>query len=190
MLIRQTKTRNDHWRSLHYLSPGCQQVRQRTLLNLGRNFTRAKDEWLQLCTRIEQIFSGQGSLLPESAAIENLAQRYAARLVASRPSIVPEPEISAAEHQDADVNTWNCLVSDLSGLSMLGWQLSPGLGVTDLPDSIGMNAGQCACALGSIVGRVACPRSELATWRGLQDKCAFGELVDVDFEEVPRCSSI
>jgi hypothetical protein len=132
-------------------------------LNLGRNFTLAKDERHQLCTRIEQILSGQGSLLPESAAIETLAQRYAARLVASRPSIVPEPEISAAEYQDVDVNSLelSCPRSvgvEHAGLAALSW-----LGVTDLPDSIGMNAGQCACALGSVVGRVACPVRESAT---------------------------
>ncbi|MFA7059311.1 MAG: hypothetical protein WC156_00665 [Pedobacter sp.] len=56
------------------------QVRQRTLLNLGRHFSLAKDEWPFLCSRIEFLLSGQKELVPQpvAAAIESLAQRYAA----------------------------------------------------------------------------------------------------------------
>ena len=39
--------------------------------------------------------------------------------------------------------------------------------------------------MGSIIGRMACPGSELSTWRWLQSRSAFGELVDVDFEGIP-----
>ena len=58
-------------------------VRQQTLLNLGRNFALPKEEWPQLCARIEEILSGQVTLLPVPEQIEKLAQRYAARLVIS-----------------------------------------------------------------------------------------------------------
>ena len=98
MFIRQTKTRSSTtgesyitFRLVASKRVG-KQVRQRTLLNLGRQFTLAKDDWPLLCTRIEQILSGQGSLLHESAAIEALAQRYAARLVVGRHSVAPAPE--------------------------------------------------------------------------------------------------
>ena len=55
-----------------------------------------------MCTRIEQILSGQGSLLPEFPAIEAQAQRYAARLVAGRRS---EPEPENVEYQEVDVTS-------------------------------------------------------------------------------------
>src|SRR5664279_5154942 len=89
MFIRQTKTRSattgESYTTFRLVASERigKQVRQRTLLNLGRGFTLAKDEWPLLCTRIEQLISGQGSLLPESPAIEVLAGRYAARLVAA-----------------------------------------------------------------------------------------------------------
>jgi hypothetical protein len=41
------------------------------------------------------------------------------------------------------------------------------------------------CALGSIIGRIASPESELSTWHWLQQRSAVGELLDVDFEAVP-----
>lgn len=191
MFIRQTKTRNSTtgesyvtFRLVASERVG-RQVRQRTLLNLGRQFTLAKDEWPLLCTRIEQILSGQGSLLPESAAIEALAQRYAARLVAGRSSVAPSPESPAEEYQEVDVNSLELVRPRSVGVEHAGMAALSWLGIPDLLESVGMNAGQRACALGSIVGRMACPGSELATWRWLQNKSAFGELVDVDFEGVP-----
>jgi transposase len=191
MFIRQTKTRNSTtaesyvtFRLVASERVG-KQVRQRTLLNLGRQFTLAKDDWPLLCTRIEQILSGQGTLLPESAAIETLAQRYAARLVAGRPSVAVKPESSAVEYQEVDVNSLELVRPRSVGVEHAGLAALSWLGLADVLESVGMNAGQRACALGSIIGRMACPGSELATWRWLQNRSAFGELVDVDFEGVP-----
>ena len=56
-------------------------VRQQTLLNLGRTFSLPREQWPALCSRIEQIISGQMSLTPVSTTIEAMAQRYAARLL-------------------------------------------------------------------------------------------------------------
>jgi transposase len=133
--------------------------------------------------RIEQILSGQGSFLPVSAAIEALAQRYAARLVAGGPSVEPLPE--AAEYREVDVHSLDLVRPrsvgvECAGLAALSW-----LGLGEVLESTGMNASWRACVLGSVVGRMACPGSELATWHWLQHKSAFGELVDVDFEGVP-----
>ncbi len=191
MFIRQTKTRNsttgESYNTFRLVASERvgKQVRQRTLLNLGRQFSLAKDEWPLLCTRIEQILSGQGSLLLESAAIETLAQRYAARLVVGRPSVAPVPESSAVEYQEVDVHSLELVRPRSVGVEHAGLAALSWLGFSDLLESIGMNAGQRACAMGSIVGRMACPGSELATWRWLQSTSAFGELVDVDFEGVP-----
>ena len=60
-------------------------VKQRTLLNLGSNFSLPKDQWHSLTDRIDQILSGQQSLLSEPELIESLAQQYAAQIVAKNP---------------------------------------------------------------------------------------------------------
>jgi hypothetical protein len=191
MFIRQTKTRNsttgEAYTTFRLVASERvgKQVRQRTLLNLGRQFNVAKDEWPLLCTRIEQILSGQGSLLTESASIETLAQRYAARLVASTPSVASSPEGPAVEFQEVDVNSLELVRPRSVGVEHAGLAALSWLGIPEVLESVGMNAGQRACALGSIIGRMACPGSELATWNWLKNKSAFGELVDVDFEGVP-----
>ena len=56
-------------------------VRQFTLLNLGRHFAIAKEDWSSLCPRIEEILTGQAGLLPLKPELEELAQRYAAQLL-------------------------------------------------------------------------------------------------------------
>jgi transposase len=191
MFIRQTKTRNsttgESYTTFRLVASERvdKQVRQRTLLNLGRGFTLARDEWPLLCTRIEQLLSGQGILLPESAAIEALAGRYAARLVASCKSDLPVSGDSPMDYQEVDVNSLELVRPRSVGVEHAGLTALSWLGVADILDSIGMNAGLGACAIGSIIGRMACPGSELSTWHWLRDRSAFGELVDVDFEGVP-----
>jgi len=194
MFIRQTKTRNattgESYTTFRLVASERvgKQVRQRTLLNLGRGFTLAQDEWPLLCSRIEQVLSGQTSFLPESSALETLAQRYAARLVAGRSSAAPETGNSAGEYQEVDVNSLELVRPRSVGVEHAGLAALSLLGIADILESVGMNAGQRACAMGSIVGRMTCPGSELSTWRWLKDRSAFGELVDVDFEGVPLMS--
>jgi transposase len=185
MFIRQTKTRNSTtgeayttFRLVASRRVG-DRVRQETLLNLGRQFALPKDEWPLLCARIEQILSGQGSFLPEFQTIEAQAQRYAARLVAGRCS-KPEPE--TVEYQEVDVTSLEMVRPRSVGVEHTGLTALAWLGIPDLLESIGMNARQRAYALGSIVGRMAQPGSELATWRWLTHKSALGELIETDFE--------
>ena len=193
MFIRQTKTSNsttgEFYLTFRLVASERvgKQVRQRTLLNLGRQFALAKDEWPLLCIRIEQILSGQGTLLPESAAIEALAQRYASRLVAAnkRPTEAVAERPLVVEYQEVDVNSLEMVRPRSVGVEHAGLAALSWLGIADILESVGMNAGQRACALGSIIGRMAYPGSELSTWRWLQNTSACGELVDIDFEGVP-----
>jgi len=91
MYIRQTKTRSsksgeDYFTFRLVASERVgKKVRQKTLLNLGRNFSLSKEQWPRLCVRIDQLLSGQSNFLAETDSIEELAQRYAARLVALSP---------------------------------------------------------------------------------------------------------
>ena len=51
-----------------------------------------------------------------------------------------------------------------------------------LLQSLGLNGRQRAAAVGSIIGRMAAPGSERATYRWLCQRSALGELLQVDFE--------
>src|SRR4051794_18379937 len=98
MFIRKTATRNKSANETYFTfrlvtsERTGQQVRQITLLNLGRQFDLPQGDWPRLCARIEALLDGQSGILAESEAIETLAQRYAARLIVAGPgSNAPEP---------------------------------------------------------------------------------------------------
>jgi transposase len=56
------------------------------------------------------------------------------------------------------------------------------LGLVDKLTALGINGVMRACILGNLIGRIAAPGSELATWDWLCGHSALGELLDVDFE--------
>jgi len=58
-------------------------VRQRTLLNLGSNFSCPRDSWPDLAKRIAEIISAQNPLFPPDSDLEDAAQRYAALIIQS-----------------------------------------------------------------------------------------------------------
>jgi len=163
-------------------------VRQQTLLNLGRTFSLPRELWPVLCSRIEQIISGQISLVPISKAIEALAQRYAARLVVdSRPVSAPGDTVNPVYHE-VDVESLE-MVRPRSigvehvGLAALGW-----LELPRILDQVGLGGKQQAAVIGNVIGRMAAPASELATWGWLRERSGLGELLDVDFEAMPLMS--
>jgi transposase len=194
MFIRQTKTSNATSGEAYFTFRLVAseriggKVRQRTLLNLGRNFSLPRDQWPQLCSRIDEILAGQTTLLTISPTIETLAQRYAARLVAGRQAATPSKETAGGQYHEVDVDSLQ-LVRPRSvgvehfGLAALGW-----LELPSILAEVGFNGIQQAAAIGSVIGRMAVPGSELATWRWLQERSALGELLEVDFEAMPLMS--
>jgi len=195
MYIRQTKTSNATSGEAYFTFRLVAskriggKVRQQTLLNLGRTFSLPREQWPVLCSRIEQIISGQMSLAPISTAIEALAQRYAARLVAdSTPVAAPGDTATPAVYHEVDVDSLE-LIRPRSigvehvGLAALGW-----LELPRILEQGGLNGKQQAAVIGNVIGRMAAPASELATWGWLRERSGLGELLDVDFEAMPLMS--
>lgn len=189
MFIRQTKTRRSvsgedytTFRLVVSERVGAK-VRQRTLLNLGSNFSLPKEQWSSLCTRIDQILSGQGSLLPEVETIEVMAQRYAAQLVVKSSSV--ETDSDEGDYQEVDVASLELIRPRSAGVENVGLAALEWLQIPSILAAVGFNGVQRAAAMGSIVGRMAAPGSELATKRWLDDRSALGELLGVDFEAMP-----
>jgi len=67
----------------------AQSIKQSTLLNLGSHFDLPKDQWPLLAQRIDELLHNQVSLIAStlSEQAQTLAQRYAAQLIALRPSL-------------------------------------------------------------------------------------------------------
>lgn len=192
MYIRQTKTSTSatgETYSTYRLVASTRtggKVRQQTLLNLGRNFDLPKELWPQLCARIEQILAGQLSLIPEKTAVEKLAQRYAARLVMASPKAAgDEARDTVVDYQEVDVASLELVNPRSIGVEHAGLAALEELQLPQILADVGLNGVQQAAAIGSIIGRMAEPGSELATYGWLTGQSGLGELLDVDYEAMP-----
>lgn len=110
MFIRKTQTRNKSTTEAYFTyrlvtsERVVKQIRQITLINLGRQFDLPQPDWPRLCARIEALLEGQTlALIPEPQTIETLAQRYAARLITARPAQTSAPTPSPSPQTQAPV---------------------------------------------------------------------------------------
>ena len=211
MFIRKTATRNKSGNEPYFTfrlvasERTGQQVRQITLLNLGRHFDLPQPDWPRLCARIDALLAGQTGMLAEPEAVEALAQRFAARLIAAQkhptpsadtptpppaadpakpaPSIAPTaPDPSYAE---VDVASLQLTRPRAVGVEAVGLAAMDWLGIDRILTGLGFNGVQRDAAAGLLIGRMAAPGSERATWRWLCEQSALGELRDADFEAMP-----
>lgn len=186
-------------------------VRQITVLNLGRHFPILQADWPLLCSRLEQLLNPQDLLcsLECPDKIERAAQRYYAQLIERAPaeplpspppqseakadpvtardtsagqSGVPDaPMIVAPDIQSVDIDSLALTQARTVGVEHIALSAIAQLGLVDKLTQLGINAVGRACILGNLIGRMAHPASELATWEWLQSSSALGELLDVDY---------
>ncbi len=161
-------------------------VKQRTILNLGANFSVPKEKWPELCTRIEQILAGQGSLFPLTDDIEQEAQNYAALLVTKDGASERQDENgSRCDYQEVDVNSLELVRPRSIGVEHVGLAALEELNMPQILADAGLNKVQRDTAIGSIIGRMAEPGSELATYGWLTERSGLGELLAVDYTGMP-----
>jgi transposase len=211
MFIRKTTTRNKSDTESYFTfrlvasERTGNQVRQITLLNLGRHFDLPQPDWPRLCARIDALLAGQPGMLAEPEAVEVLAQRFAARLIAAQPGPVqpaaapsppsaPEPAPPAASaasatlgpvYAEVDVTSLQLTRPRAVGVEAAGLAAMDWLGIDQILTGLGLNGVQRDAIAGLLIGRMAAPGSEIATWRWLRERSALGELLAVDFEAVP-----
>ena len=162
-------------------------VKQRTILNLGASFSLPKEKWPELCTRIEQILAGQGSLFPVGQDIEPEAQRYAALLV-TKGGAVDRAEAETGgklDYQEVDVSSLELVRPRSVGVEHVGLAALQELHMPQILADAGLNKVQRDSAIGTIIGRMAEPGSELATYGWLTERSGLGELLDVDYTGMP-----
>lgn len=155
-------------------------VKQRTLINLGRYFDVPQSQWQALSSRIDQLLSTQVSLLiiELEEPFETLAQRYAAQIIASRSTSIDD-EI---KFESVDIASLELVRPRRVGIEQLALHAVKQLTLDDKLKSLGFNQKQIAASLGNIIGRMAAPASELATYGWLQTSSGLGELIGYDFE--------
>lgn len=136
-------------------------VRQVTLLNLGSHFDLPETQWPLLCLRLSQLLGQQGVLLPADVpeAVEITAQALAARFVARSPI-----ELTQAEFVEVDVASLELVHPRTVGVEQVGLYALAQLQFDPLLQSLGINALTRSMIIAQVVGRMAAPGSERATW--------------------------
>jgi transposase len=200
VFIRRTQTRNRSsgqpytTHRLVQTSRVGSSVKQTTLLNLGSHFDLPQEQWPALASAIDELLHGQQPLFDAalSETGQAFAQRYAAQLIALRPSAasVTPAQAAAADadergrFQEVDLDSLELVRPRTVGVEHAAlWAMSQ-YGLEDKLAELGMNRPQIAAAIGSIVGRMAHPASELATHAWLQERSALGELIGFDFQSM------
>ena len=197
MFVRRTQTRSTangeryySFRLVHSERVGAR-VRQRTLLNLGRHFAIPQADWPLLCVRLEQLLSRQQALIPAAVtpALEQEAQRIAAQLLIRQTApgpVAAEPGGAAARcvFDRVDVASLELLRPRSVAVEQVALWAIEQVQLIPLLKRLGCNGRQRAAAVGSIIGRMAAPGSERATYRWLCRRSALGELLEVDFESM------
>lgn len=188
MYIRRTRTNNTTTGEAyftHRLVRGeriAGKVRQITVLNLGRHFPILQQDWPLLCRRIEEILCGQQPVdaLSYPEHIEEAAQRYAGRMVVTAASVGTATP-AAPDFQELDVDSAEDRQPRSVGVEWVGLHALSQLRLVEKLTELGINGAMRAAIIGSVIGRMAKPGSELATWKWLQQESALGEMMDFDF---------
>ena len=156
-------------------------VRQIALLNLGRHFDLPEQHWPALCARLTQLLGSQGVLVPVDlpVEVESTAQALAARLVAQTPV-----ESDATHFVEVDVASLELVQPRSVGVEQVGLYALEQLQLLPLLESLGVNAVTRAMIQAQIVGRLAAPGSELATWGWLNETSALPELLDLSLPDL------
>jgi len=157
-------------------------VKQRTLLNLGRYFDVPKSQWQSLSSRIDQLLTTQTDwlTLDLEESLETLAQHYATQIITSRSTVIDD----TVQYETVDIGSLELVRPRRVGIEQIALHAVKQLTLDDKLKSLGFNQHQLAASLGSIIGRMAAPASELATHGWLQTISGLGELIDYDFEDM------
>jgi transposase len=191
MFIKEVKKQNkgyDQVFSYHRLMESYRTERgprQRTLLNLGK-LDLPKAQWKLLADRIEELVTGQQSLLAVDEHIEQLATHYA-RLIIRK-------QLTVAGHHDqpADPPPYETIAIDsisnsnsrTIGAEYVGLSMYRQLGLDSLFQRLGFSEREQQLAALSIVARLVHPSSERDTRQWAQQLSGLDELLDTDFTQL------
>jgi hypothetical protein len=187
MFIRKVPHKNKKTRKEYYTYKLVDSIRtergprQRAVLNLGVEFSLPKEQWKDLANCIEEIITGQQSLIAYPKAVRRLARRYAKKIISQEASVIDETEGLPPDYATVDLNSVNNEEARTVGAEYLVYETIKELGIDRKLKEIGLERHQLAAAIGVIAGRMIVPGSERATHYWLQNTSALGELMEFDF---------
>jgi len=157
--------------------------RQRILLNLGNSLDLlSKEERKLLANRIEELLTGTQSFLPYPSSIEQLAQTFTKQLIEKGSQKTPEKTPpTKTDYHSVNLDSLKNNQSRTVGIEHIAYETIKKLALEQKLLELGLSKRQVEIAIGIIVGRLACPGSELATYDWMQHSSAIDELLGTDF---------
>ncbi|MCP3879363.1 MAG: transposase, partial [Sulfitobacter sp.] len=139
-------------------------------------------EWAALAQRIAPYVSGQGEFVPLDLAPqwEEAAQRHAALVIRSKARL-GEGSSSVPDYQTVDVDSLELLRPRSVAVEHVALEALRQVGLEQKCKELGFTQPQLSTAIGTIVGRMVAPGSELYTHEWLQQHSGLGELIEHDF---------
>jgi transposase len=155
--------------------------RQRIILNLGK-LDLPREDWKTLANRIEEIFSGQQTLLITPPHIESLAHYYAGMLRRKEMQSVPVSEQS--DWEKVDLNSLSQSEVRTIGAESVAWDAFMRLGFPHILSDLGFSQEQVHKTALLVVGRLVHPASERETAHWGRGISALQELLGADFQHL------
>jgi len=162
--------------------------RQRSVLNLGTDFSLAPEKWKELANRIELIISGQTEFFPVPDEIEQLAKRYARKIISrhGQKTPIPTEEQSRPDFQTIDINSLESeQIRSVGGESVVLAAIKD-LELDRKLEALGFSQSNIEATIGVIVARLLAPASERATHIWLQNDTALDDLMETSFETLSQ----
>jgi transposase len=164
--------------------------RQRDILNLGTDFDLPKEKWKDFANRVEEIITGQTSLLNYPEETESLAGRYARKIIRKHSSIIPKKKGSSSDflpdYQTVDVNSVENEQARTIGAEHVVYHIIQELELDRKLAELKFNKPHLEAAIGVIAARLINPTSERATHIWLKDISGIDELMDTDFSKLSQ----
>ena len=196
MFIREVShkdSKNNHEYRTYKLVEAVRQERgprQRVLLNLGSDFNLPKEQWKDLANRIEDHICGQKSLIEYPKEVENLARRYAGKIINRQASVVVKKKGSEFEcipdYQTVDINSVENDQPRTVGAEHVVYHTMKELELDKKLKELGFNKPGIETTMGVITGKLVDPGSERATHIWLQEISGIGELLETDFSTLSQ----
>jgi len=187
MFIRETKKSNKGYKRqfIYHLLVESYRTdkgpRQRVLLDLGK-LTIPKEQWKLLANRIEEIITGQNSLLDIEPELEALARHYAHLLVQKNLNKQKE-EDQSRDFEEIDLNSVKTSHLRTIGGEYVTDEMLHKIGFTEILEKLKFTDKQIKIAKLLIIGRMIYPASEFATYKWAHNLSAIDELLNLNLNE-------
>ena len=155
-------------------------VRQKLVLSLGVLALPHK-QWPRLSKRIETIIKGQQSLFEETTEIEELARKFAQRIIQKHALVL---DCDGEHFETVDIQSLQNYRVRRIGAERPGLDFFKKLHLHDCLKTCGLSKRQIEIAMLLIIGRLVHPGSERHLHSWAQHLSGLDELINTDFDHL------